>query len=142
MLISSESWELFVLVRNSCRLFRRFIVQLVGSRLHATVEVKEKMVVDEPISKSLVVGVDGECTREICAKRSRCLEVACDGVVANCRVSLISKVDGCGFLVGVEVGSQLVDTHEINSNQCSVSDKSNYFVSDGTHVGMLFVWSS
>ena len=42
-----------------------------------------------------------ECTRGVCAKRSRFLEVDCDGAVAHCSVTLISKVDSCGLLVGV-----------------------------------------
>ena len=48
-----------------------------------------------------------ECTRGVCAKRNRCPDVEFDGAPARCSVTLISEVDSCGLLVGVEAGSEL-----------------------------------
>ena len=55
----------------------------------------------------MVADEKSDGTRGVCAKRSRCLEVDCDGAVAHCSVTLISKVDSCGLLVGVEARSEL-----------------------------------
>ena len=81
--------------------------------------------VDDPISKSLAADEKSECTRGVCAKRSRCPEVDCDGAPARCCVTLISEVDSCGLLVGVEDGSELLGSYEIGDKQLAAAARAD-----------------
>ena len=66
-----------------------------------------------------------ECTRGVCAKRNRCPDVEFDGAPACCSVTLISEVDSCGLLVGVEAGSELRESYEISDKQLAAAARAD-----------------